>query len=523
MKYNLPKFLTDLFSPNIRVANLLLIATVSLLFYVYNYHLYITEPPQSVHAWRQTDCATQALNYAEHDANFFKPQIHCQVSEKFRSGYCMEEFPIVYYFISILYRLFGNMDLMFRMTILCSFFAGLYYLFKLYHRLTADIFWSYSLTVLYFTAPVLVFYANNYVLNITALAVTIFAWVHFFAYVSSKKQVSLIISISLFTLAALLKISELISLCTILGILFLDYFSLVKFDDNGKLFTKPIPLVLLISGALASVFGWYYYSHHYNALYGQTYYLYTTGDIFSLSAIDREQIQNIISEYWSYYYQNRIALYFFCIITIANISFYRKANALLLSITAIILFGSILFSVLFFKFFRDHDYYVISLYILTIFSTATFIEMANRNWKKLSQSVYVKVLFICFLGYSISYAHKKIKARYESWENSDRLGPLADMYSIAPYLDELGISKNAKVISIPDNTPNLTLYLINRHGWTNFINQNNQALIELGIKSGAEYIIISAPALLNDLTIQPYLTNKIGQYGTVGVYKVSEN
>lgn len=497
--------------------------TIVALMFTYKYHTKIAEAPQSVHAWRQADCASQALNYSKPGASFFKPEILCLLSEHNTSGYCMEEFPIIYYFVGILHRTFGHIDLLFRLTILSSFLIGLYSLLHLYRKLIADNFWSYGLTILLFTAPVIVFYANNYLLNIPALSATIIAWLLFFLFIKNKKELYLVASIILLTFAALLKISELISLCTLCGILFLDYFKIIRFNETGSLFTRPYQLAAYIALSFAAVFAWYYYSHWYNNHYGQTYYYYTTGDMFSMTAESRRQVKIMVEEYWSYYYHNRIVLYLYGATLLMNALFIRKTNKLLMAISIIMLIGSISFVILFFGFLHDHDYYIISLYLLTIFSSATLFEMAIRNWPQITNSMYIKIIFISLLVYSAVYARKQMKARYYGWENSEYLGSLADVYTVKPYLDTIGMPEDAKVVSIPDYTPNLTLYLIHRKGWTNYITSDNRNLIKIGMKNGADYLLISNPNLLIDTTITPYLTNKIGQHGTVSVFKLGDN
>lgn len=515
----LPKCLTWSWSATIIIFTI----SIVVLMYLYKYQNIISQPPQSVHAWRQADCASQALNYSKPEASFLKPEILCLVSESNTTGYCMEEFPIVYFFVGKLHQAFGHIDLIFRLTILCSFLVGLFILLNLYKNFFEDNFWAYALTILLFTAPVIVFYANNYLLNIPALSLTLSAWLLFFKYLNGRKELFAALSITLFTLAALLKISELISLFTICGILFIDYFKIIRFRKDGQLFLHPYRLASLIILSFVFVYAWYYYSHWYNKIHRQTYYFYTTGDIFTMSPENRIQIREIVAQYWRYYYHNIIALYFYLATFIINIICVRKTNKLLMSISTIMLIGSILFVLLFFKFLYNHDYYIISLYIMTIFSSATLLEMSIRNWPHILKSSFIKLIFLSFLIYSAIYARKKMDTRYEGWENSEYLGSLADVYTIKPYLDSIGMADSAKVVSIPDYTPNLTLYLINRHGWSNYITGDNRALIKIGIDNGADFLLISNPNLLTDTTIAPYLTNKIGQYGSVSVFKLGSN
>jgi hypothetical protein len=51
---------------------------------LYEYQKVIFFRPQSVHFWRQSDCASQALNYYQNGMHFGKPEIHNQVSDEKR-------------------------------------------------------------------------------------------------------------------------------------------------------------------------------------------------------------------------------------------------------------------------------------------------------------------------------------------------------------------------------------------------------------------------------------------------------
>ncbi len=509
-----------LFNNKTKSAIILLSLIIIGLFFIYNYHNIITKKPQSVHAWRQSDCASQALNYAERNMNFLKPQIHCQVSEDYQSGYCVEEFPVVFYLVGVLHSIFGHIDFIFRAFNLLIFFIGLYYLFFLYKKTIVNNTWALFLTVFLFTSPLFVFYANNYILNTPAFALTLIGWFYFISWLESKKRKTLFLSFLLFTLASLLKISEMISIFTIAGILFLDYFRIVKFNANRRLITMPFLLAFYIIVALALSYLWYYYSHYYNTIHDQHYYYYSIRDIFSLTKDEIDHVKGLITDYWRYHYHNKISLYFMAITLLLNIIFIKWANRLFISITIIMFVGSVMFLLLFYWNLGDHDYYVISLFITIIFSLITFFDLCMRKLSQIIISKWVKLIFASFLIYSVSYADKKITERYDGWENSVFLNSHSDIYEIKPYLDEINIPYDAKVISIPDATPNLTLYLMNRLGWTNFIENDHSKLIPFAIERGAGYIVISDPAILTDEGVKPYLFNKIGQFRNASIFSL---
>jgi hypothetical protein len=95
--------------------------------------------------------------------------------------------------------------------------------------------------------------------------------------------------------------------------------------------------------------------------------------------------------------------------------------------------------------------------------------------------------------------------------------------TITPYLRSLGISRNDTVISIPDPSPNITLYLMDQKGFTDFgFNdlKEEERIIHF-IKLGAKYLIINNDSLNNKSYIRPFIQNKIGSYKNVNVYQVA--
>ena len=82
---------------------------------------YMEGPPRGVHQWRQTDCASIALNYFQDSPGFFHPQEHNLTGE---NGATVSEFPVLYYLDAQLYRLFGPHELIMRLVNLCSWWQG---------------------------------------------------------------------------------------------------------------------------------------------------------------------------------------------------------------------------------------------------------------------------------------------------------------------------------------------------------------------------------------------------------------
>lgn len=97
-----------------------------ILLFSANAHESLFYRPRSVHQWRQADSASQSLNFHQNEVSFWTPQLHNQAGQ---NGYAIAEFPITYYFISILYDWFGVHEVLHRGTHLMVVILGSYYLF----------------------------------------------------------------------------------------------------------------------------------------------------------------------------------------------------------------------------------------------------------------------------------------------------------------------------------------------------------------------------------------------------------
>jgi len=90
-------------------------------------------------------------------------------------------------------------------------------------------------------------------------------------------------------------------------------------------------------------------------------------------------------------------------------------------------------------------------------------------------------------------------------------------------MNEIGLTKEKMVVSIPDKSPNITLYFLNRKGWTNInIGESNIGPNIVNLKnSGAEYLVISNQSVMTDNSLKPLLNNKIGEFnGSISFYKL---
>ena len=470
----------------------------------YDYDEIIFKRPQSVHYWRQSDNASFALNYYQYGLSFLEPETHNLNSDNNKSGKVVSEFPLLYFTVANLYKIFGYHEFLYRLLNCLIFLIGLYYLFKTFRHFLQDWLWATCLTLVLFTSPVIVYYANNFLTDTTALAFIFIGWYHLIRFFDGKNTAWLIKGSVFFLLAALLKITAMLSAFALLGI-----FVIVKL--SGKLFASNFKKAILpLLGIFFIVVSWFAYAKYYNGLHG-TYYLSTTiFPIWNLEIPEINQVVDKVMGLWFYQYFH-LSIWTLLLVGIFFILYrLKETKFFLLIIPTLLLLGTISFILLQFIQFNDHDYYVINLFILPIFILFSFSEKIRRVYPAIFKSYIIKTGLIILLIFNIVNAKGELIERYEGWWND--YGYHNDLEEIEPYLRSIGIKPEDKVISLPDKS-NLSLYLMNQKGWTEYVDKRYGQLLpiyynrdENGIKQSinreAQYLIVNG---LDELIRRPFL------------------
>ena len=500
-----------------RIVFLFLLAVLAVL---YDYPEIAAKRPQSVHNWRQSDCASLTLNYYQNGMKFFQPEVHGLISNDLTTGKAAtSEIPLLYYSIAILYKIFGYHDLIYRLVNTLIFLFGIYSLFRLLNKLKTDIFWSVSLSLLFFASPVLAYYGNNFITDITAFSLSLAGWNYFIGYCQNQQKKQYIYAMIFLFLGMSMKISAGISVITLLCIYFIDISGLLKFKPTGKLFPNkgfqllPFILTLLIVGV------WAFYARIYNTRNGCFYFSTYTFPLWEMSQTAISETFKNIRFLWLDQYFHRYTQILFLIIFIINLIHIKKANRLLITSNIIIFAGVVMYSILWFDTFKNHDYYTINLYILPVITMTAFAEYMNRLYPKLSGNYFTRGLLVFILVFNVIHTQKQMNYRYHDWWNE--YPKFRDFDTITPYLRSIGISRFDKVISIPDQTHH-TLYIMNQPGWTECYSLNRDSVsVQQSIDRGAKYLVAASE---EDLISRPYLSSftkdLAGKYGSVLIFKL---
>jgi hypothetical protein len=492
---------------------------------VFGYLSRINYPPQSTHLWRQSDCASIALNYYQDGMRFFHPEIHNNHAGNGTSGHSVSEVPFLYYSAALLYNAFGYHHWVYRGLWSLILIAGFFGIYRFFHIVTGSVIFSFLGSLLIINAPVIIFYGNSFLPDVPALAFTLLGWMFFASWMEKRKSGLLYLTAFFFILAGMLKITALISFFSLAGVWLLELAG-ARMEKNRRLFTDPWKSALPFLAGFLILFAWYLWAWRFNEMHGTRYFSMRTCPVWNLSSCisaSLAEVKRNITLLWVPHLFSKPLLVFLVLCTLSIIIFARHANRLLLTITSFAFLGSLAYILIWFAGFLDHDYYFINLYIFPAFVLLTCLEMARRLPVK-----YSRVLLFIMTGlalHGIWYTAQKQKLRYYGWMNYE-YRQFAGIRAVAPHIDDLGIEPGDQVVSLPDRTSGYTLYHLNRRGWTRFNNQaTDSTSLARCISRGAKFLFLTDYE--NLIEQNPYLANftdhPAGSFNNLHIFRIDGN
>ncbi|HTA84408.1 MAG TPA: glycosyltransferase family 39 protein [Bacteroidia bacterium] len=510
--------------------------------FAYNYHSILFERPYSTHQWRQCDCLSITLNYYKEGMHFFTPVTHwCGPNGDGKVS--TSECPIIYYTVACLWQIFGYHEFIYRLVVILISFAGLFYLYKLTYELLSDRLLAIMVSLFLFASPIFAFYANNFILDLPALSFAIIAWYFFVRFIKIQANKQLYISVLFFTLAGLTKLSALIAFAPILLLFPIEMLGLLKLNNGNKIFNSPLKQGMPFLAALVVIAAWTLYVVHYNSRVDIRVFSTQIFPIWHMNSAYKGRVftsfySDLLPQFYSLPALITI-LAMFATITVL----WKKANSLLLFSAICIFSGVIAYIILWFQVLDVHDYYLINLLILVPFIIITFLHYLKNNHTRFFSSITLKILFGVFLAFNIYYTAIENRAKYPAddgsqvssgfilrqktvdmwnWFHGDYNLYLRPYETIEDYNRSLGIKREDKVISIPDNSVNISLYLMDQKGFTDYYYPTMPDLPRLKqyILLGAKYLFINDSDLLHKDWIKPYITHPFGAYRGISIYNL---
>jgi hypothetical protein len=438
------------------------------LFYGYELNRRTNYPPQSVHCWRQADGAAQALNYYQNKLQFWKPGV-LNVIEN--NHHTVGEFPIFYWLAAVLYKIFGVQEWILKSLHLIVFVIGIYHLFKLSDAILQNTVAALAIALLPFTTPVVAFYSLNFLPNAPALGLAFSGWYYFYKYVIDSKLKDWHICTSIFLLIGLLKPTVLMGWVAIMVLYKIDILRSYFFKKEPPIFKEKLKMLPSFFMVLIAVLAWRVWSNQYNIAAGSKFFfLDTIMPIWKADAEDRQKIYGWLTDYGlPIHVFTKTSLQILAIILILNFILIKKQNKILFSVFILNLLGILAVIILWYQQLMVHDYYYIEWMVLPISMLISLFYVFKQFKIKYLHNI-LTILLCCFLIKNAVHTRKEMLHRYDQKGDfyNDYNFSLFKTPELQLFFKGLGISERDTVLSIPDVSPNASLYWLRLRGFTNW-------------------------------------------------------
>jgi len=169
---------------------------------------------------RQSDSYAFSIHYYLTSSSFFEPG---NLNLDSIDGKCAGEFPLIYYLIAILYKLFG-INLIYN-KIVSTFFLllGFIYSYKIIYRLSSSVHTSILLSLIFFSSTVLLYYSTLPLPEVTSFGLTLVGCYHLIERIKGGDNTKLWKIYIPLTIASLLKASFFIHEVSAFGVLLLRF------------------------------------------------------------------------------------------------------------------------------------------------------------------------------------------------------------------------------------------------------------------------------------------------------------
>ncbi len=499
---------------------LLLLALLTVLFFIYGFDTILFLHPQSVHQWRQCDCLSFSQNYYHNDGTFFAPVINYLGRDG--DGKTVSDFPLLYYSIGKLWKITGYHEYVYRLIVLIISISGLVALAKTVEGILKDSFMGIFTALILFSSTIFVYYSNNFLMNVPAFGFALMALYFFYRFYDSGKNKFLYLSMLFFLIGGLLKTPSLMGFVAILGIYFLEQISPLRFGKNGRLFPRPKSQALPLLMVILLIALWYGYAASYNEKHNTGIFLIGILPIWDISKAHILDIIHFARILWLSSYHSKImqgiaiVLFFFVLFS------YKKTHKFLWYFMTFLGLGFILYLMLFFQVFNHHDYYLINQLIFMVSIFTAFFYLLKYSFPKIFGSMTFRIILLLLLAYNVKVCAKNIHDRYHvNWLNP-YLTDTKELVNITPYLRSLGIKRTDPMLVEQDPSFDITLYFMDQKGYTTFGGRFRDSLeIRKEIKKDLKYMMVTDSSLLKRPYLQPFIHHQIGRWNKFYIFKLN--
>lgn len=494
---------------------------VIVLFFLNFYSKTFFSHPTIIHQWRQADCLSITKNYYEEGLQFFHPKIHYQGSFE---GKAVSEFPILNYITACLWKLFGEHEFIYRLLEYVIFISALFVLFNtIFHFFKSGLLAFFSISI-FLTSPLLVYYSVSFIADVPALSLGIISFCLALRFYHTKRQALFYWALFFGTLAVLIKASALMSICILLFLSLVDLFNLNTMFKTDKLFVKKTIPLLSILTALAVIFGWYKYALFYNNNNSNNVFLLTVLPIWEMQ--EETVIYNLKALFNTHLpvFLNKPMFFLFIALAIYVGSNFKKLGSFYKYSFAFSAAFFVFYVLFFFQVFGVHDYYLINLMIFPVITFLSLAHLLSQTPFIATNKLFLYIFVICITLFNsfhaaaiyrlraieddkltywfpfVSEDDRKL-AKYLFWDYGNSIKHVEE---ITPALRTHNIKREDMVLSIPDQSFNISLYFMDQKGITLSRESlmNDSLSIDSCMNTKIKYIVLSDTTLKRQIAFK---------------------
>ncbi len=468
---------------------LLIAILVISLFYSYPSMFHLL--PQGSHLWRQADCMAMTQNYQQFHLSFWNPATYNLQS---LNGKVVGEFP-VFYFIAAQFK---NAAFILRLVHTIVFFTGILATYFIAFYFLQRRFLSIVCSLLLFTSPLLVFYGNNFLSDVPALSFAFIGWAIFLNAYKKENLFWLSIAFLCFAFAGLLKASQMINLAIV-------FFFLINLKTKKLIFRLSI-LWTIACGLI--IFSWYFYAKQYNH---QNYDHYYFLSVFPIWKVELQDIglgiwRMVVSLSKNYFWRPTSIL---LILSCYYVFKHRKKLDAELRIVITTSFAIVsAYIILFYQKLIGHEYYYVPFFIFFLFAIIGILKTYNffHAENVFTHTAIFLLLIPNLIFCKVFVAEKLTDNLYNGYLSSNEM---------QNFLLTNNVGKNNIILSLPDDSPNKTLSLIKRKGYTEF--NNYRTVLR---NKQADFLILGNENWKQKESLKTYLNDSIGFFNGYTLYKL---
>lgn len=472
---------------------------------------FFNQIPSQLHAWEQTNRFAVSLGFINNGFDFFHPQtcVYNHLSPgKFKvpqmTTITSIDFPINEYIVAVIMKVFNTTSAWcFQIYVLIFSIIGLYVIYLISNMIIKNKLISAFMVVFAMTSPVFVFYQIGFLAIIPSLTEAIIALYLYLKYLSSDNKKFFYWSLVLITL------SSLSSLPFVIFLVALCLYEAYKMLINRKI--ETIKLMGFLTSMLLIV-GYFFYN---------LYLKYTYGTMFAnpftpaTNMVEFKRYSGLIFEKWgshffsvSHYGIFVLAVYGIIVLLVLRkkieVSQTQKQFGILVTIVTIIAFA---YSCLTLKSFLVYDFIFLgTFFIPALLCTMLIISFIETIQKHIDKIVFAILMVSCIP--MMVYAYKMQTKRRQMPDSTRTQITYNSFLNADKFLDDQGVSKDAKILVIDAYAPNLPFVLMNRKGYSVLTTSENN--IKSALTWPFEYVIIQHKFLFSDVLVSyPEIVKKL--------------